>query len=331
MRLLVTGGAGFIGSNFIRYWLRKHHKDTIVNLDKLTYAGNLKNLEDITGDKRYEFIKGDISERKDVEQAFRRQIDIVINFAAESHVDRSIYGPLIFVKTNVLGTAVLLEAARRHKVKRFIHVSTDEVYGQLPLRGKSRFKNDSKYQPNSPYAASKAGSDHLVRAYWKTYNMPTIVTNCSNNVGPYQHPEKFIPLAITNILEGKPVRIYGRGRNKRDWIWVFDHIAGLACVVKKGKPGQTYLFGGKDGARFSNLAVAKKIIQKMGRGEIEFVPDRPGHDLRYEIDYSLTKKELGWQPLLGLDQILEKTIQWYQENEWWWKPLKKNVVFNHAK
>ncbi len=267
-----------------------------------------------------------------------------MNFAAESHVDRSIYGPLDFVRTNVLGTAVLLEATRQHNVKKFIHVSTDEVYGELPLHGSRKFKETLRYWPRSPYSASKAGSDHLAYAYFATYDLPTVITNCSNNIGPYQHPEKFIPLAITNVLEGKPIRVYGKGENKRDWIWVIDHCRGIEATIKKGKSGETYLLGGKDGAKFNNLEIARMVLKKMGKkvvikkekkdrkGEatIHLVADRPGHDLRYEIDWSKAKRELGWEPKYGLEKSLEETIIWYKKNEWWWKPLRKSsVVVRH--
>lgn len=348
MRLLVTGGCGFIGSNFIHYWIKKHPQDFVINLDKLTYAGNVNNLKDLENHPRYLFIKGDIVNPQEVEKVFKKGIDVVVNMAAESHVDRSIYEPLEFVKTNILGTAILLEAARKHGIKKFIQVSTDEVYGSLSLEGEEKFTPEAKYQPRSPYAASKASSDHLVYSYWATYAMPTIITNCSNNVGPYQYPEKFIPLSITNVLERKPIRVYGKGKNRRDWIHVLDHVLGIEAAIKRGKVGQTYLFGGKDGAKFNNLQVAKMILKKMNQAvrirhegvktkgknneaTIHLVPDRPGHDLRYDVDWSRSKKELGWEPQLGMEQILDETIKWYQENQWWWKSLKKvGVVIKHG-
>lgn len=336
MKILVTGGAGFIGSNFIHYWLNKHPSDYILNLDKLTYAGNLQNLKSLEKNKHYSFLKGDIVNKEDVEKVFKFEIDILVHFAAESHVDRSIEDPLEFVRTNVLGTANLLEAAKRHGISKVVHISTDEVYGHLPLRGKDKFTENSSYAPRSPYSASKAASDHLAKAYYETYNIPIVVTNCSNNVGPYQHPEKFIPKAITNILEGKPIYVYGTGDNKRDWLWVEDHCEGIELVAKKGKPGETYLFGGVSGAKYSNLQVAKLILQKMKKpvyiakeGEVTqneptiiLIKDRLGHDLRYDVEWKKSAKELSWRPRYGLEEILDKTIDWYTQNEWWWKPLK---------
>lgn len=342
LRILVTGGAGFIGSNFIRYWLKKYPKSFIVNLDRLAYSGNLSNLKGIKDN--YKFIKGDIARHFDVAKAIKG-VDTVVNFAAQTHVDRSIYGPLQFIKTNVLGAAVLLEAARKEGVKRFIHVSTDEVFGELPLRGNAKFKETTKYLPRSPYSASKAGSDHLVYAYWATYGMHAITTNCSNNLGPYQYPEKFIPLAITNVLDGKPIRVYGKGENKRDWIYVLDHCRGVEAAIERGNAGETYLFGGRDGAKFNNLEIAKLILLKMGKpriikkeeddpgnkATIHLVADRPGHDLRYDIDWSKSKKELKWRPRYGIKESLDLTIKWYKDNQRWWRPLKKKrVIFSHG-
>ncbi len=322
MRLLITGGAGFIGSNFILYWVKNHPEDLIVNLDKLTYAGNLENLKSIEGNSNYSFIHGDICDSKIVDKAMEG-IDIVVHFAAETHVDRSIIDPTEFIKTNVLGTQVLLDAALRNKVKKFHHVSTDEVYGSLELGEKSIFNERTNYNPRSPYAASKAGSDHLVRAYYYTHNLPITISNCSNNFGPYQFPEKFIPLAITNLLEGKNVPVYGDGLYVRDWLYVEDHCRAIDLILQKGKAGDTYVIGGLT-EDINNLEVIKKIIKLLEKDEnlIEFVKDRPGHDRRYAIDWSKIKNELGWQPLHNFDEWLEKTVQWYKENREWWESVK---------
>lgn len=322
MKLLVTGGAGFIGSNFIRYWLKKYPKDKILNLDKLTYAGNLDNLTDIKT-SNYRFIKGDIGDGKLVDKVMKG-VDIVAHFAAESHVDRSILGPQVFVKTNIVGTQVLLDAALRCKIKRFHHVSTDECFGALPLGTKEKFNEETPFRPNSPYAASKAGSDHLVRAYFKTYGLPVTITNTSNNFGPYQFPEKLLPLAITNLLEGKKVPVYGDGFYVRDWLYVEDHCRAIDLVIHSNKVGETYCVGGmtKD---ISNIEIIKKVLKIMGKDElmIEYVKDRPGHDRRYAVDWSKIKKELGWKPKFDFDTWLEKTIKWYKNNTNWWKPLKE--------
>lgn len=324
MRFLVTGGAGFIGSNFIRYWLKKHYKDRIINLDKLTYAGNLTSLKDIEGNCNYRFVKGDICNGRLVEKIMA-DVDVVIHFAAETHVDRSILGPQAFIKTNVMGTQVLLDAALRNKVKRFHHISTDEVFGSLSLYSKKKFNEKTPFSPNSPYAASKAAADLLVRVYFKTYGLPITITNCSNNFGPYQFPEKLIPLAITNILEGKKVPIYGDGRYVRDWLYVEDHCRAIELVIQKGKIGETYCVGGMK-KEINNLEVIKKICRIMKKKfsqVIEFVKDRPAHDRKYAVEWSKIKKELGWEPRYDFDKWLEKTVHWYKENEWWWKPLKE--------
>lgn len=325
MKLLVTGGAGFIGSNFILYWMRNYPDDFIVNLDKLTYAGNLENLKSVENNPNYKFIHGDICDGKTVEQAMEN-VDMVVHFAAESHVDRSITGPAVFVMTNVVGTQVLLDSAVRHKAKRFHHVSTDEVYGSLELDNPNKFSERTNYTPRSPYAASKAGSDHLVRAYHITYGLPTTITNCSNNFGPYQFPEKLIPLAITNILEGKKVPIYGDGLYVRDWLYVEDHCRAIDLVLRKGKVSETYCVGGLTDD-INNLTVVKKILKLLGKNEslIEFVKDRPGHDKRYSIDWSKIKEELGWQPKYNFDEYLSKTINWYKTHEDWWKRIKSGV------
>ena len=322
MKLLVTGGAGFIGSNFIRYWLKNHSEDSIVNLDALTYAGNLENLSAVEKNPHHSFIKGDITDPEKVDQAMN-EVDWVVHFAAESHVDRSITGPAAFVKTNIIGTEVLLDVALKHNVKRFHHVSTDEVFGALELDSTDKFNETTPYDPRSPYSASKAGSDHLVRAYYHTYQLPITITNCSNNFGPYHHPEKIIPLAITNLLENKKVPIYGDGLHVRDWLYVEDHCRAIDRVLADGKIGETYCIGGLT-HDINNLEVVKKIIALMGKDEslIEFVKDRPGHDRRYAIDWSKIKNELGWEPKYDFDTWLGKTIEWFKEHESWWRNVK---------
>ena len=322
MKILVTGGAGFIGSNFILYWMKKHPDDQIVNFDNLTYAGNLENLKNVENNENYKFIKGNICNIEQVREALE-SVDIVVHFAAESHVDRSIMDPEQFVLTNVLGTQVLLEESMQKKVKRFHHISTDEVFGALKLDSESKFNEDSRYDPHSPYSASKAGSDHLVRAYYDTYALPITITNCSNNFGPYQFPEKMIPLAVTNLIEGKKVPVYGDGLYVRDWLHVEDHVKAIELVLDKGKIGETYCIGGMSDD-ISNLDVAKKIANLLGKDEstIEFVKDRPGHDRRYAVDFSKIKNELGWEPEHNFDEWLKKTVEWYQNNEDWWKKVK---------
>lgn len=326
MKLLVTGGAGFIGSNFIRYWLKKYTNDKIINLDKLTYAGNLASTKDFSSKKNYKFVKGDVCNSKLV-QSLIRDIDVVVHFAAESHVDRSVLGPSVFVKTNVLGTQVLLDAALRNKVKRFHYVSTDEVFGDLKLNSKEKFSEKTSYQPRNPYSASKAGADHLVRAYYHTYHLPISITNCADNYGPYQNPEKYIPRMITNLIDDKPLPIYGDGLYVRDWLYVEDHCGGIDAVINKGKEGETYMLGGlkKD---INNITIAKMLLKMFKKDEkkyIKFVKDRLGHDRRYAIDWRKVKKELSWQPKHDFDVWLEKTFFWYKENEWWWRPLKKKA------
>lgn len=322
MKLLVTGGAGFIGANFILYWMKHHPGDTVVNVDKLTYAGNLENLTSVEKNSQYHFIKGDILDPQVVESAMTG-IDTVVHFAAETHVDRSIMEPSPFVMTNVVGTQVLLDHALKHKVKRFHHVSTDEVFGELELTDLSKFNERTSYNPRSPYSASKAGSDHLVRAYYHTYDLPITITNCSNNYGAYQFPEKLIPLAITNILENKKMPIYGDGLYVRDWLYVEDHCRGIEAVLLKGKVGETYCLGGLTGD-MNNLVVVKKILALMGKDEstLEFVKDRPGHDRRYAMDWTKIHKELDWKPINDFDTWLKETIEWYTANESWWKRVK---------
>jgi len=327
MKLLVTGGAGFIGSNFILYWLKKYPQDKIVNLDKLTYAGNLENLKSIEKNPNYEFVQGDICNPQLV-NSLTEKTDIIVHFAAESHVDRSIMDPAPFIKTNIEGTYILLEAALKNKVKKFHHVSTDEVFGALELNSKEKFSDKTPYNPHSPYSASKASSDHLVRAYFDTYNLPITISNCSNNFGPYQFPEKLIPLAITNIIEGKKVPVYGDGLYVRDWLYVEDHLKAIDLILQKGKIGETYLVGGLT-EDIANIDIVKKILKNMGKDEsqIEFVKDRPGHDRRYAIDWSKINKELGWKPEHGFDEYLKITIDWYVNNRKWWKRIKKTVKY----
>lgn len=325
MKLFITGGAGFIGSNFILYWMKEHPEDTVVNFDALTYAGNLENLKSIEGNKNYSFIKGNICDAEEVRKAMTG-CDTVVHFAAESHVDRSILDASPFIKTNVLGTQVLLEAALKLKVKRFHHVSTDEVFGSLAIGTPDKFSEQTRYNPHSPYSASKAGSDHIVRAYFDTYGLPITITNCSNNYGPFQFPEKFIPLAITNIMEGKKVPVYGDGLNVRDWLYVEDHCRAIDRVLTDGKVGETYCVGGVT-EDINNLDVVKKILGIMGKDEtmIEYVKDRPGHDRRYAIDWKKINTELGWKPLFGFDDWIIKTIEWYKTNQEWWTRIKSGA------
>ena len=321
MKLLVTGGAGFIGANFIHYWFANYPQDQIINFDKLTYSGNLENLTDCESNPNYKFVKGDICDAEAVRKALEG-VDLVIHFAAESHVDRSILGPAVFIQTNVVGTQVLLDAALENKVKRFHHVSTDEIFGALELNSPKKFTEETPYNPRSPYAASKAAADHLVRAYYHTYSLPVTISNCSNNFGPFQFPEKIIPLAITNVLEGKKIPIYGDGQNIRDWIYVEDHARGIEQVLQKGKIGETYLIGSE--SEISNFDLAKKILKILGKDEswIEFVKDRPGHDRRYAIKPEKIKRELGFKPRHQFDDALKTTVEWYIKNQSWWKKTK---------
>ncbi len=320
MKLLVTGGAGFIGSNFIHYWLAKYPADEIINLDLLTYAGNPDNLKDIENDARYEFVHGDITDASLVASLVSK-VDLIVHFAAESHVDRSIKDSADFIKTNVEGTRVLLEAAKNKGGVRFHHISTDEVFGALAF-GAPKFNETTPYDPRSPYSASKAASDHLVRAYYHTYKLPVTISNCSNNYGPYQYPEKLIPLFVTNLLEGKKVPVYGAGANVRDWIHVDDHNRGVDLIIQRGKIGETYCLGGNN--EKSNLEITRLILELMGQGEemIEYVADRPGHDLRYAIDFTKAKEDLGWQPEIDFREGIARTLAWYKDQTAWWRKLK---------
>ncbi len=326
--VLVTGGCGFIGSNFIHHIGNTYPDSTVVNLDILTYAGNPENLSCFENDKRYAFAKGDITDASLVKSLFDKyNFDSVVHFAAESHVDRSITGPEIFITTNVLGTQVLLEAAKKcwegaFESKRFVHVSTDEVYGSLGSEG--YFTETTPLAPNSPYSASKAGSDFLVRAYYETYGFPGIITRCSNNYGPYQYPEKLIPLMIANALDDKPLPVYGDGKNVRDWLYVEDHCRALDTVRNKGQVGEVYNIGGNN--EWQNIDIVKKVLSILDKPEslISYVTDRPGHDRRYAIDASKIKTTLGWEPSMTFEQGIEKAVQWYLDNKEWWRKLQGN-------
>lgn len=317
MRILVTGGAGFIGSNFIRYLLNKYKEHEIINLDKLTYCGNLDNLKDIENNPKYRFVKGDICD-KELVFSLTKDIDQIIHFAAESHVDVSIKNPFVFMQTNVLGTHILLEAARKNNIKKFIHISTDEVYGSIE---KDYFYEHSPFKPNSPYSASKASADLLARSYYKTYNFPIIITRSSNNYGPYQYPEKIIPLFTTNLIEGKKVPVYGDGMNVRDWLYVEDNCEAIDFLRQNGELGQAYNIGGEN--EVSNIELTKKIIEHIGRDEsyIEYVKDRPGHDKRYSLNIDKIK-QIGWTPKHDFNQAIKNTVKWYKENSKWWQRIK---------
>ncbi|MDB9413659.1 dTDP-glucose 4,6-dehydratase [Microcystis aeruginosa] len=335
--IVITGGAGFIGSNFVHHWCENYPEDRVIVLDALTYAGNLNNLGTLKDRKNFRFLQGDICDRALVDELFASEnIDTVAHFAAESHVDRSILGPGAFVQTNVVGTFTLLESFRQHWLSnhqpdnyRFLHVSTDEVYGSLGVDDPA-FTETTPYAPNSPYSASKAGSDHLARAYFHTYGMPTIITNCSNNYGSYHFPEKLIPLMCINILLGKPLPVYGDGQNVRDWLYVRDHCQALDTVIHKGKAGETYNIGGNNEVKNIDLVrmlcdlmdeLAPDLPVKPAQNLITFVKDRPGHDRRYAIDASKIRTELGWQPQETVEGGLRKTIQWYLDHRDWWQPL----------
>ncbi|MGC8730595.1 MAG: dTDP-glucose 4,6-dehydratase [Candidatus Micrarchaeia archaeon] len=312
MKLLVTGGLGFIGSNFIKYWFKNHRNDTIINIDKLTYAADPYNLYGIKDKYDYTYVKGDIANKEIVLKA-AKDVDVIINFAAETHVDNSIKNAENFVKSNVLGVYNLLEVARIYNI-RFHQVSTDEVYGMLPLNSKSKFTEKSKYAPRNPYSATKAGADHLVNAYFNTYKLPVTISNCSNNYGPYQHPEKLIPKAIINALFDKPIPIYGNGMQIRDWIYVDDHCSALERILLKGEYGETYLISANQEKH--NIDVVKMILNILNKDEslIKFVGDRPGHDVRYAIDARKIRKELGWKPKMKFDEGLKYTTQYYIKN-----------------
>jgi dTDP-glucose 4,6-dehydratase len=323
MKIIVTGGAGFIGGNFIHYMLDKYPEDKIICLDKLTYAGNIETLSPVMDRDNFRFVKGDIADRDLVYKLFEEEKpDVVINFAAESHVDRSINDPDIFLLTNVMGTGVLLEACRKYGISRYHQVSTDEVYGDLPLdRPDLLFTEDTPLHTSSPYSASKASSDLLVLAYHRTYNLPVTISRCSNNYGPYQFPEKLIPLIIANALNDKPLPIYGKGENVRDWLYVTDHCVAIDLIVRKGSVGEVYNIGGHN--EKTNLEVVRAILSELDKSEdlIQYVTDRPGHDRRYAIDPDKIRNELGWEPTTLFDEGIKMTISWYLNNKSWWENI----------
>ena len=323
MKILVTGGAGFIGSNFIYHMLREHPDYDIVCLDLLTYAGNLKTLDEAMKNEHFKFVKGDIADREFVDKLFEdEKFDIVVNFAAESHVDRSIENPEVFLRTNIMGTAALMDAARKTGVKRYHQVSTDEVYGDLPLdRPDLFFTEQTPIHTSSPYSASKASADLLVQAYHRTFGLPVSISRCSNNYGPYHFPEKLIPLMIANALNDKPLPVYGTGENVRDWLYVTDHCAAIDLIVRKGRDGEVYNIGGHN--ERTNLEVVKTILKALDKPEslIHFVTDRPGHDMRYAIDPTKIHEELGWLPTTPFDEGIQKTIRWYLDHKPWWEHI----------
>lgn len=320
MKLLVTGGAGFIGSNFVLYMLKQHPEYKIVNVDALTYAGNLENLKSVEGNPNHTFVKADITDAKAMDELIGTSVDIVVNFAAESHVDRSILEPDIFVKTNVLGTQVLLDAAKKHGVQKFVQVSTDEVYGTLGETG--LFTEETPLAPNSPYSASKAGGDLVVRAYHETFGLPVNITRCSNNYGPYQFPEKLIPLMISRALADEALPVYGDGLNIRDWLYVEDHCSAIDLVIHQGRNGEVYNIGGNN--ERTNLHIVRTILDQLGKPEslIKHVQDRPGHDRRYGIDPTKTMTELGWKPKHTFETGIKETIRWYLDNKGWWMRIQ---------
>lgn len=331
MTIIVTGGAGFIGSNFIFYQLKNHPDDRIVCLDKLTYAGNLETLKSVMDNENFRFVKADIADKQAVEALFEEEKpDIVVNFAAESHVDRSIEDPSIFLKTNILGTQVLMDACRKFEVKRYHQVSTDEVYGDLPLdRPDLFFTEETPIHTSSPYSSSKAGADLLVLAYYRTFGLPVTITRCSNNYGPYHFPEKLIPLIISRALADESLPVYGKGENIRDWLYVEDHCAAIDLVIRKGRVGEVYNIGGHN--EKTNLEVVKTILKQLGKPEslITFVTDRPGHDMRYAIDPAKIHRELGWLPQTSFDDGIKKTIDWYLDNKEWWQNILSGEYQNY--
>jgi dTDP-glucose 4,6-dehydratase len=332
MKILVTGGCGFIGSNFVRYLLKTHPDYSVINVDKLTYAGNLENLSDLSNAPRYHFMRADITDAPQMEELIAKGVNAIVNFAAESHVDRSIEDPQAFMKTNVFGTFVLLEAVRKVFPKqriRFLHISTDEVYGSLGESG--AFIEETALAPNSPYSASKAAADMMVRAYCNTYGLAGLVTRCSNNYGPYQFPEKLIPLMISNAVEDKEVPVYGDGLNVRDWIYVEDHCRALDQVLHQGQEGEVYNVGGR--SERTNLSVVQTILDHLGKPHslIRFVKDRPGHDRRYAIDFSKIERDLKWRPQVSFEEGIRLTVDWYLEHRPWWRKIKSGEYMNYYK
>jgi dTDP-glucose 4,6-dehydratase len=329
MKIFVAGGAGFIGSNFIRFMLNKYSEVSIHNYDSLTYAGNLENLEGLEDNERYSFTKGDISRDDELVESLHEGFDVVVNFAAESHVDRSIEDPASFVRTNVLGTGILLNRCKDRKIPLFVQISTDEVYGTLGETG--YFKEDTPLSPNSPYSASKCGADMIALSYFRTFEYPVIITRCSNNYGPYQFPEKLIPLFITNALENEQLPLYGDGMNVRDWIYVEDHCDAIDRVIRRGRPGEVYNIGGE--CEKTNLEITHQLLDLLGKSRelIRFVSDRPGHDWRYAMDIGKIESELGFSPLTSFSSGLEKTVKWYKENERWWRNVKSGEYIQYYK
>lgn len=326
-RYLVTGGAGFIGSNFIHTLLNQEKDACVINLDKLTYAGNLENLLDIQDDKRYTFVKGDIADEDCVHRIFKSGVDVLINFAAETHVDRSIVNPSDFIQTDVHGTYVLLEAARKFGIKKFIQISTDEVYGSIES---GSFKETDALMPRNPYSASKAGADRLAYSYWATYQLPVVITRASNNFGPYQYPEKFVSLGVTNLLEGQPLLVYGDGKNIRDWLYVQDHCEAIYFLITRGRDGEVYNIGG--GNERENIEVAREIVKYLGLPEtsIQLIKDRLGHDRRYSLATDKLRA-LGWQPRFSFREALHATVDWYRDHMDWWKKIKSGAFKEYYK
>jgi len=329
MKILVTGGAGFIGSNFVHYWLKKYPDDKVINIDALKYAGNLENLKDIENNPNYSFVKADVSKIEELEPIFKTGVDAVVNFAAQTHVDRTFYDPYEFINTNVVGTKNLLELSHKYKIHRFHQISTDEVFGDLALNSKDKFTETTLLKPSNEYFATKASAEMLVMAYNFTYKLFTTISNCTNNIGPYQYPEKLVPLAITNVMEGKKIPVYGTGKNIRDWLYVEDHCSAIDLILKKGKPGERYMIG-SDHEEITNIQLIKKILKIMKKeGDWkEFVTDRLGHDLKYAVDWTKIKK-LGWKPKYKLEDSIRLTVEWYMNNEAWWKKIKSGEFREH--
>lgn len=329
MKILVTGGAGFIGGNFVHYMLREHPEDQILCVDALTYAGNMETLAPVMDNPNFKFVKGDIADRKAIYEVFEQEKpEVIVNFAAESHVDRSIENPAIFLQTNVMGTQVLLDACRKYGIKRYHQVSTDEVYGDLPLdRPDLFFTEETPLHTSSPYSASKACADLLVQAYHRTFGVPVTISRCSNNYGPYHFPEKLIPLMIANVLNDKPLPVYGDGKNVRDWLYVEDHCSAIDLIIRNGRVGEVYNVGGHN--EKTNLEVVQLIIETLGKGEIQFVKDRAGHDRRYAIDPAKIHNELGWLPKTKFEDGIQKTIQWYLDSKSWWENIISGEYQNY--